>query len=96
MYESDVFSSLADAKNMIVKVGELVDKKAKLNYWSFAEIEKDFRSLKKINQHKIPAAYLIWNNPYMAAAGGDTFIHDMMHVCGFQNIFWNKLRYPRN
>ena len=28
------------------------------------------------------------------AAGGDTFINDMMKHCGLQNIFENKSRYP--
>jgi hypothetical protein len=28
------------------------------------------------------------------AAGGDTFINDMMNHCGFKNIFENRLRYP--
>ncbi len=39
------------------------------------------------------AAYLIWQKPYMAA-GGDTFISDMMHRCGLENIFGSKTRYP--
>ncbi len=41
----------------------------------------------------VPAAYLIWNDPLMAA-GGDTFIHSMMHEAGFSNVFGEKNRYP--
>jgi len=26
--------------------------------------------------------------------GADTFIHDMMNYCGFENIFSNRTRYP--
>ena len=26
--------------------------------------------------------------------GGDTFINDMLHTCGLQNVFENKKRYP--
>jgi ABC-type Fe3+-hydroxamate transport system substrate-binding protein len=26
--------------------------------------------------------------------GGDTFINDMLHKCGFENIFSNRTRYP--
>jgi ABC-type Fe3+-hydroxamate transport system substrate-binding protein len=26
--------------------------------------------------------------------GGDTFINDMLHKCGFENIFSNQNRYP--
>jgi ABC-type Fe3+-hydroxamate transport system substrate-binding protein len=38
-------------------------------------------------------AYLIWKNPYMAA-GGDTYIHAMMEVLGWENVFAGKSRYP--
>jgi ABC-type Fe3+-hydroxamate transport system substrate-binding protein len=41
----------------------------------------------------LPAAYLIWHNPYMTA-GGDTFIHDMLSRCGLQNMFGHLTRYP--
>jgi ABC-type Fe3+-hydroxamate transport system substrate-binding protein len=40
------------------------------------------------------AAYLIWKDPYMAA-GGDTFINDMMKRCGFKNVFKSFHRYPQ-
>ena len=42
---------------------------------------------------KANAAYLIWRNPYMAAGGG-TFIDDMMQYCGLRNIFSDIERYP--
>jgi ABC-type Fe3+-hydroxamate transport system substrate-binding protein len=38
-------------------------------------------------------AYLIWRKPYMTI-GADTFIHDMLMKCGFENIFADKTRYP--
>jgi ABC-type Fe3+-hydroxamate transport system substrate-binding protein len=38
-------------------------------------------------------AYLIWRKPWMAAGGG-TFIHDMLQRCGFINIFGSQDRYP--
>ena len=38
-------------------------------------------------------AYLIWKDPFMAA-GGDTFIGDMLRIAGFENIFENSMRYP--
>jgi hypothetical protein len=41
----------------------------------------------------IPAVYLIWQDPYMAAAGG-TYINDMLQRCGFYNIFFPYRRYP--
>ncbi len=45
------------------------------------------------NRKKIKAAYLIWQEPYMAA-GDDTYINDMLHYCGLQNIFSDTKRYP--
>ena len=44
-------------------------------------------------KQQLNTAYLIWKNPYMAA-GGDTFINDMMQRCGFNNIFKYIARYP--
>lgn len=39
------------------------------------------------------ACYLIWKNPYMTI-GADTFIHHMMSLAGFENIFGDCVRYP--
>jgi ABC-type Fe3+-hydroxamate transport system substrate-binding protein len=44
-------------------------------------------------KHKPKTGYLIWRNPYMTV-GSDTFIHDMLAWCGFQNIFDHSTRYP--
>jgi len=41
----------------------------------------------------LTAAYLIWREPYMAA-GGDTFIHDMLRHCGLTNLLATTHRYP--
>ncbi len=41
----------------------------------------------------INTAYLIWKDPYISV-GGDTFIHDMLQRCGFNNIFKDQNRYP--
>jgi ABC-type Fe3+-hydroxamate transport system substrate-binding protein len=46
-----------------------------------------------VRQTGIRTAYLIWQNPYMTI-GGDTFIHDMLTCCGFENIFADQQRYP--
>jgi ABC-type Fe3+-hydroxamate transport system, periplasmic component len=56
------------------------------------DIKNRFSALPAIH-HKIPTAYLIWRNPYMTI-GGDTFIHDMLHRCGLQNVFGHLPRYP--
>ncbi|HTI12171.1 MAG TPA: helical backbone metal receptor [Puia sp.] len=38
-------------------------------------------------------AYFIWRKPWMVA-GGDTFIHDLLHRAGFTNVFAHQPRYP--
>lgn len=39
------------------------------------------------------AAYFIWKKPYMTV-GSDTFIDEMMKLCGLQNVFSQQNRYP--
>ncbi len=52
-------------------------------------------STSQLNQPaQLKTAYLIWKDPYMAA-GGDTFINDMMKRCGFENVFEKFSRYPQ-
>jgi ABC-type Fe3+-hydroxamate transport system substrate-binding protein len=41
----------------------------------------------------LPAVYLIWRDPYMAA-GRDTFISHMLQYCGYTNLFADQDRYP--
>lgn len=38
--------------------------------------------------------YLIWRDPWMAA-GGDTYIHDVMKTFGLQNVCAHMSRYPQ-
>ncbi|MCS6917746.1 MAG: helical backbone metal receptor [Chitinophagales bacterium] len=57
-----------------------------------AAIESDLKMLRNLSP--IRAAYLIWHNPIMAA-GGDTFISNMMQHAGFKNVFENRDRYPK-
>lgn len=53
-----------------------------------------FTQKPKTKNLKHNTAYLIWKDPYMTA-GGDTFISNMLHHAGFQNIFANQNRYPQ-
>src|SRR6516164_4695454 len=62
VYISDI-KNLADALNMISEVGTLTGKESK-SHTLIEEIRKRFSEFNTIN--KIPAAYLIWRNPYMA------------------------------
>jgi hypothetical protein len=58
-----------------------------------ADINGSFAPL-QMPENKIRAAYLIWKDPYMTI-GEDTFIHDMMNLAGFDNLFAYKKRYPQ-
>ncbi|MBL7728926.1 MAG: ABC transporter substrate-binding protein [Dinghuibacter sp.] len=90
VYVSDI-SNLNDALNMIADVGELTGTRepaARI----ISGIETAFAALTP-PEPALKTAYLIWHEPAMAA-GNDTFIHDMMHRCGFSNVFAETARYP--
>jgi ABC-type Fe3+-hydroxamate transport system substrate-binding protein len=97
LYVSDI-KNLKDALDMIKYVGKLVGREQKAN--DMAEnIHSGFERLKSsvepFNQstYQLNTAYLIWKDPYMAA-GGDTFIHDLMCRCGLKNVLTDQQRYP--
>lgn len=56
--------------------------------------QSTYQTINLSTYHPPNTAYLIWKDPYMAA-GGDTFIHDMLQRCGFNNIFKDNSRYPQ-
>ena len=87
---SDV-NNLEDAYEMIEQVGLIVNKQDGANDIIF-QIKNNFAKL-LTNDSKLPAAYLIWQNPYMTI-GGDTFISSMLDAAGFINIFQDRRRYP--
>lgn len=96
VFVSDV-STLDEALDMINHIGNLVGRKENARE-IINTIRENFSSLAGIGVHKPAvqkkrAAYLIWRSPYMAA-GGDTFIHDMMVRCGLENVLSGELRYP--
>ncbi len=92
VWMSDVLT-LADALEMIDRVGELAGKPEAARKLEKA-IEIAFQNLqtpeKEIRQK---AAYFIWRKPYMVAGGG-TFIDAMLDAAGFENVFGQQQRYP--
>jgi ABC-type Fe3+-hydroxamate transport system substrate-binding protein len=80
-----------DACKMITGIGEMTGKARKATEMT-NRIKERFAQLQTLN-HKPQAAYLIWQKPYMTV-GGDTFIHSMLKVAGFENIFASHERYP--
>jgi ABC-type Fe3+-hydroxamate transport system substrate-binding protein len=79
-----------DAIDMIKRVGHMTGKDEKAASL-INEITLEFDTLRFSRKYR--SAYLIWKNPWMAA-GGNTFISDMLRACGLKNVLEDKLRYP--
>lgn len=91
---SDI-KTLQDALEMIEQLGEIADKEEKAKDLVI-RIQHSFSCLTPIiNQMPKRCAYFIWWNPVMSI-NHDTFIHDMIERCGWQNVFGNRTdsRYP--
>lgn len=93
--KSHVEILVTDVFDFPSNVDFLTDLGTRLNRQDEAE-----KWVRAIHQHKpttpcrkIPAAYLIWKNPWMTV-GGDTYISSQMQLAGFENIFQNQQRYP--
>ena len=96
VWMSDIVT-LDDALQMIRQIGVLVGTETEANAMadkigkSTSDLVKNANNLEKSIDKT--AAYFIWQKPYMVA-GSDTFIDEMMKLCGLQNIFANQDRYP--
>ena len=93
VWTSDV-KNLDDALDMISSIGQLTGTLEKaLEIRGNIQMRFDQLSEKMAGKKHKSAAYLIWRKPFMAA-GGDTFIHEMMSKAGLFNVFGNQQRYP--
>ncbi|MBS1661506.1 MAG: ABC transporter substrate-binding protein [Bacteroidetes bacterium] len=90
VWVSDVHT-LSDALDMIRTVGSLTSRVQPAEDLA-SEIQRRFAAI-TLPSSPSRTAYLIWRDPYMAAAG-DTFIHDMLQYCGYNNLFASQTRYP--
>ena len=90
VWMSDV-SNLADALDMIGRVGEITGTAAAAQ-GLVRKIARAFEK-KQAPVKKIRAAYFIWRKPYMVAGSG-TFIDAMLWEAGFENVFRQQERYP--
>ncbi len=95
VWMSDIFN-LEDALDMILEIGKIVNRKSEAEIL----IEKIIGSFQRCEDtirqfvHRPRVAYFIWKNPTMVAAS-QTFIHEMLQIAGFENIFANESRYPQ-
>lgn len=83
--------NVADALHMIRQIGEVVGRFTRAEELA-GQIQRAFAQWKP--PKRMTAAYFIWRKPWMVA-GGDTFIHHMMYLAGFENAFSDKRRYPQ-
>jgi ABC-type Fe3+-hydroxamate transport system substrate-binding protein len=87
---SDV-RDIQSALEMIEKIGELVDKRARSR--ALIElIQTEFKQIHAIFPLR-KVLYVIWNDPLMVAAK-DTFIHAILEHLGLQNAAAGFERYP--
>jgi len=92
VWMSDI-SNLEDALDMIESIGAITGK-ARESLTLVTGIKDAFASLeKKANSPSGTVLYFIWKDPWMAA-GGDTFIGDMLRRCGLENVLDRNKRYP--
>ena len=93
VWVSDV-KTLADAKTMINRIGEItgVQNLAK-NLTDKISSAFTWLQTSNLRPYVNTCAYLIWHKPMMTI-GGDTFIHCLMKLAGFENIFADRKRYP--
>lgn len=107
VWVSDI-RTVEDALDMMRSLGEITGRRNRAE-GLIARINQEFLELSQLIPVHGPAAgdqgrgrpggrrraaYLIWRDPWMAA-GGDTFISDMMKRCGFENVFEDVRRYPQ-
>jgi ABC-type Fe3+-hydroxamate transport system substrate-binding protein len=85
-------NTLEDALQMITDIGQLTDTAAQARDL-VDEISTRFSALQEQQRNPLKTAYLIWRKPWMAAGGG-TFIQDMLTRSGLVNVLEDITRYP--
>ncbi len=89
VWMSDI-TTLEQALEMMQRLGTLLNKRGEAEE-IISKIKNSFKRL------AIPitkrALYFIWKEPYMSV-GKDTFIDEMLHKCGLENVLKERSRYP--
>lgn len=90
VYISDI-NTFDDAIKMIEDIGCIVQKNENAKRIILQlQFKKETFLLNDLSKKSV--LYLIWQSPFMTI-GTDTFIHEMLHLAGFQNVITEK-RYP--
>lgn len=88
VWMSDIYT-FDDVYGMMSEIGKITGKENESQKIK-DRIKSSIGELPKKNIGK--AIYLIWKNPYIAA-GKNTFIDEMLKICGFENLI-SENRYP--
>lgn len=93
VYVSDV-RDIPSMFEMMSDIAYLTHKEEEAGYF-ILEIQKELEQFQRTlgEKSKQRVCYLIWRKPYMSV-GSDTFIHSMLELAGFENIFKTERRYP--
>ncbi len=94
VYVGDVRTA-EQSRDEIARVGQLVGGIALKQTKPISEALEEQRHLQRLRP-RVRTAALIWRNPFMAASG-DTYIGDLLRVCGADNVCEDASsgRYPR-
>jgi len=87
--------TVAEGIQLIADLGAVTDTQARAAEM-LREIEPLYERVRSACARRPPVAafYPIWRAPYMTI-NGDTYIHDMLRVCGARNVFADRPeRYP--
>jgi ABC-type Fe3+-hydroxamate transport system substrate-binding protein len=91
VWMSDIFT-LEDALQMVRQLGEITKREQEAGRL-ISQIADGFAKLSSLTVPAGNVLYFIWQQPYMAV-GGNTFIDEMLHSCGFINLLSPRPRYP--
>jgi ABC-type Fe3+-hydroxamate transport system substrate-binding protein len=89
VWMSDIIM-LSDALQMIREIGSITGTEKRAEE-IISEIKSKLRAMTMLPP--LRTLYLIWRNPWMAAAPG-TFIHEMLQLSGLENSIRESTRYP--
>jgi ABC-type Fe3+-hydroxamate transport system substrate-binding protein len=87
--------TVAEGIRLIRELGQLTETDERAAALA-GELESLHHAVSALTRHRppVPVFYAIWRDPWMTI-GRDTYIHDMLHVCGGANVFAHHERYPQ-
>ena len=89
VWMSDV-RNLQDNHAMIIALGQISNRLSRARLLT-ENIRQMIDAFEPVTAKSV--LYLIWKKPYMAV-GTDTYINEILKLCGFDNVLQNQTRYP--